>query len=444
MAKILEIITNIKLFLNSQETIDKYRNSKEDFTRSSKLGFTNTALLGIQLMKGSLSSDIYNVLTYNDLSDVTKSAYSQSRYKISNKIYTKMNNIFINSLYEKSESLSSEDLGNYLYIKKYRGYKIHAIDGSKLTLPNTNVMKKAFGIQKGGGKVTKTETAMCLFMCCYDVLNHYITDCSLNTLATGELTVAKKGVQSLDSEAITIFDRAYASMFFCYLLQKYDKPFIIRVKVSFNKVVKAFVASDKTDSIVTFESDKSEEFDGEIMPKGTKIQVRLVKIALPNGQTEVLMTSLFDTNTFSIATLDELYQMRWGIETTFDRLKNQLLLTCFTGLKPEAIYQDVFATVFVHNLQQAIVNEAQVIVNEATTKCKDEYQVNNNVAAGILKNKIMKLFLSKEPKEILEELIRIFAQNRLAKKKSKTPQKRIKSIAKRRNLTTQANFRRAC
>ena len=44
-------------------------------------------------------------------------------------------------------------------------------------------------------------------MCCYDVLNHYITDCSLNTLATGELTVAKKGVQSLDSEAITIFAR---------------------------------------------------------------------------------------------------------------------------------------------------------------------------------------------------------------------------------------------
>jgi hypothetical protein len=36
----------------------------------------------MSLLKGSLASDIYNTLTNNDLLHITKSAYSQGRYKI--------------------------------------------------------------------------------------------------------------------------------------------------------------------------------------------------------------------------------------------------------------------------------------------------------------------------------------------------------------------------
>jgi hypothetical protein len=224
---------------------------------------------------------------------------------------------------------------------------------------------------------------------------------------------------------------------------KYNKPFIIRAKLGFNNVVKDFVASDAMDSIVTFEASNDEIFGTETMKKGTKIQVRLVKIMLPNNKIEVLITSLFDTEIFHLNALNELYQMRWGIETAYDKLKNQLLIMCFSGLKPEAILQDVYATIFVHNLQQLFINQAQITVNEQTINCEHEYQVNTNVATGIFRHKIMGLFLAKRPKKIIQDLLRIFVKKRIPKIKNKKSQPRKKSIAKRRNLITYTNFKRA-
>jgi hypothetical protein len=443
VTKIEEIITAIKAELVKKSTIERYRVSEEYFTRNSKLGFYKTVLLGIQLMKGSLSVELHIVMDNNNLEEVTKSAYTQSRYKISSEIYLKVNAILLESVYKPDET---DMASSSLSVKRFLGYKIDAIDGTKVTLPNTEELRKHFGTQSGGSKTLKTETAMCLLMCRYDVLNHYIRQMEVSELGTGELSIAKSWAKSLDGEAITLFDRGFGSMFFCFLLQKHEKPFLIRVKLGFNKVVKAFVESDQNDSIVTFEAGEKESYGDETMPKGTKIQVRLVKIWLPNGKLEVLMTSLFDTELFSLDVLNKLYQLRWGIETAYDRLKNQLLLMCFSGLKVEAIYQDIYATIFVHNLQQLLVNEAQITVDETTTHCEHEYQVNNNVATGILKNKIMTLFLTHEPKQIVQKLITLFSKNREPKRLNrynKEPPKRAKSLAKRRNLVTQANFRRA-
>jgi Transposase DDE domain len=435
MTKIEKIVKELKCFIEESNTAEIYRKSTTDFTRESKLGFDKTILLGISRMTKSIDAEIYNLLTENGLDDVSKSAYTQSRYKIKSTVYVKLKDILLSNVYNLTDESP---------IVRFSGYKVHALDGSKLTLPNTKLLQTTFGTQRGGSKKVPSYTAMCLLMCSYDVLNHYIIHSEVSGIKTGEPSIAKRWVQKLDSQAITIFDRAYGSLFFCYLMYKYEKPFIIRVKLGFNKVVAAFVASQQTDSIVTFEAATQEIFEEQTMPKGTKIQVRLVKIILPNGDLEVLMTSLFDRKTFNLDSLNELYQLRWGIETAFDRLKNQMQIMCFSGLKPEAIYQDIHATIFVHNLQRLFVNNAQVIVNEETIHCKYPYQVNNNVVTGILKNKIMSLFLIQRPEKIIQELIKIFVKKRIPKIKNRPTVPRKKSIAKRRNIITQLNFKRAC
>jgi hypothetical protein len=61
---------------------------------------------------------------------------------------------------------------------------------------------------------------------------------------------------------------------------------------------------------------------------------------------------------------------------------------------------------FVYNLRQLLINEAQVIVNEQvkeSVKVKHEQkrsaaQINKNVALGVLKPQIIPLLLAKEPK----------------------------------------------
>lgn len=157
---------------------------------------------------------------------------------------------------------------------------------------------------------------------------------------------------------------------FAYMVQKNKPlggtPLVCRLKVSFNKVVKDFVAGNLTDTEVYFTIGKTEIFVNQVLStennsdlvsrvipdtcikKGEKVLVKLVKVILPSGEIEVLATNLMDKIVITVA---DLYRQRWGVETVIDSLKNQLLLLVFSGLKPEAILQDIYASMFVYNLR---------------------------------------------------------------------------------------------
>ncbi len=102
---------------------------------------------------------------------------------------------------------------------------------------------------------------------------------------------------------------------------------------------------------------------------------------------------------------------------------------------------------FVYNLRQLLINEAQLLVNEQVNKNKrpdkHEQKVNKNVALGVLKTKIITLFLVEEPAQIIEELVLFFAKNKIPVVPNKPMPKRQKSLAKRRNLVIQKNYKKA-
>lgn len=443
MAKVAQIIESLKEYLEGKTTLETYRNVPSNFSRESVLNFPTTALLGISLLKGNLSGEVYNILSSNDLPVRTDSAYSQARYKIKPSFYLGWNNCLLKNIYSLDNELVTE---NYAPLKRWRGYSIEAIDGSKLTLPQLDALAKEFGKHKSGTKKMVVYTVMALLLCRCDVLNNYIVQSELLPLTTGEINACKPWIGGLNSEAITLFDRGFASLFMFHLLTKHKKPFVMRIKVGFNNEVKAFMASEAKDSIITFRANRSESIDYEgfgsdTLEKGDMVSVRLVKVRLPNGEIEVLATSFLDAQTMSIADLGELYALRWGVETAFDRLKNQLLIMCFSGIKPDAIYQDVYATIFVYNLQQLLANQAQVIVNEHNNKTKLDYAVNNSTAIAILKPRIFAIFRDTQPDKIIDKLINAMSKNTEAIRKNRPPKPRRKSIAKRRNLVTQHNFK---
>ena len=116
---------------------------------------------------------------------------------------------------------------------------------------------------------------------------------------------------------------------------------------------------------------------------------------------------------------------------------------CFMrhGLKPEAIYQEIYATIFVHNLQKVFINEAQNTVNELTINCENEYIVNQNVTTDVFIYKFFPLSQAKKMDKIIKKLLRIIAKT-LAKSKIKTTHPRKNPFTKRRNLVTQLNYKR--
>lgn len=445
-AKITSIIATLKEFLELESTKTQFRVSERDFSRNSgKLDFSKYALLGVSLLKNSLASEVFNILTTNDLAYISKSASSQGRYKISSSFYQKWSELLVESV--RSSGLASAT---------WRGYGLEAVDGTSVVLPQTQALAKEFGVHKSHN----SAVVMAKYLVRVDLLNKYLLQTEVFATTKHEITILKESLWRLSTQAITLFDRGFANAsIFAYMMQ-HQKPFVCRLKVGFNQVVKDFVASADTDRVVTFITGATETFVNEAVSegttpktvpdteikKGTSVSLRLVKIILPTGGIEVLATHLMDSQAITTADLGELYRQRWGVETCIDEMKNQFLCMLYSGLKPEAILQDSYATMFVYNLRRLLMNEAQNRVNEDMKESKraiHPQQINQNVALGVLKPKIMTLFLTHQPQRIIAELITFFTQNKMPIIKEKKKPERKPSFAKRRNLVIQKNYKKA-
>lgn len=460
--KVLEIIEKLNFFLLCESTKLNFRSNAQDFSRQSgKLGFSFYVLLCISLLKNSLAIELYNLLTINDLSPISKSAYSQGRYKIQAKFYQVWNNLLVNLVYQAS----SVERSVWLDLKKWRGYFLEAIDGTSLVLPQTKELGNYFGLHKSGTKKKTVTTCMAKCLLRVDLLNDYVLQSEVFKTTASEINTCKTWLWQLNCNSINIFDRGFGNAaIFAYLVQN-NKPFVCRLKVSFNKVVKDFMAGNLTDTEVYFTIGKTETFvnqalstendtdlETKLIPdtwikKGTTVLVRLVKVVLPSGEIEVLATNLMDKAVITVADLADLYRQRWGVETVIDSLKNQLLMMVFSGLKPEAILQEIYASMFVYNFRNLLINQAQELVNEqvkeSTRPIKYEQKVNKNVALGVLKTRIITLFLVEDPEQIIKELVLFFAKNKIPVVPNKPMPKRQKSLAKKRNLVVQNNYRKA-
>lgn len=143
----------------------------------------------------------------------------------------------------------------------------------------------------------------------------------------------------------------------------------------------------------------------------TTIRIRMIKIVLETGETEVLLTNLCDQEKYKREIFKTLYFMRWKIETSYNQDKNVLQLGEFSGHSLWSIEQDFYAATFVSNLQSIIEKQCESHLKNKNKIRKHDYQINRTLSIGSMKNKITALFLTKEPKIVLLELQNLFERH---------------------------------
>ena len=108
------------------------------------------------------------------------------------------------------------------------------------------------------------------------------------------------------------------------------------------------------------------------------LSFRIVRFPISDDSYEVLLTNL-NRHDFSIENLKEIYNLRWGIETSFRELKYAIGLTSFHARKVDYIKQEVFARLLLYNYCELITTHVIVqMKNKDKTK-----QVNFTVAIYI-------------------------------------------------------------
>ena len=77
---------------------------------------------------------------------------------------------------------------------------------------------------------------------------------------------------------------------------------------------------------------------------GTQLTLCVIQLTLPTGATEILVTNV-SADELPYDIIQEMYHLRWGVETHFDVVKHRCEIANFSGILPPAILQEHHATV---------------------------------------------------------------------------------------------------
>ena len=370
-----DFFQEMNTLLTSSEFIEQHRVNNSAFSRTRKLAFTDIIHFLLTLPQKSLSISLGEFFENMNLpfNKVSKQAFSKARQKIESNA---LKHLF---------SLTTDIDRFYNDIKTWRGYRILAIDGTLIQLPNTPENKDYFGssLNQFGGVAQARSSAL------YDVLNDLIIDVLFENRGIGEKPQAEKLISSfIQTEGfkkhknIIIFDRGYSSRKIYRLFEENEGYFVMRSGQK-NGVLKVISQAPLGDHIIEYEWEKKVS------------KVRVVKFPLDTGEIETIATNIFSID-FTEDDFKELYFLRWGIETKYKEIKSTLKIENFTGDKPVCVEQDFYANMLISNICSVIKSETDEIIKEDLVEknSKANYQTNRRLLIYRVARKIITLIES--------------------------------------------------
>lgn len=240
----------------------------------------------------------------------------------------------------------------------------------------------------------------------YDLQMHTYTDALIQPVHFKDeyrafCSMVDRYVVVLGQKIIFIGDRGYCSYNnMAHVLEK-GQYFLFRTKDIHSKgLIRGFAFPDEECFDITVDvtlvrshSKKLPEITGykRFVDKATsfdfieygsldtyKLSFRIVRFELSDGSYECIVTNL-PADEFPPERIKEIYFTRWGIETSFRKLKYTIGLSNFHAYKPEYIKQEIWAKLIAYNITEILVSHTVVSQKET----KHEYKVNFSVAAHV-------------------------------------------------------------
>lgn len=400
----IRIISELKHFLEETSQMHSKRStyslSPKDFTRTRKLDFKTLSLLILHSLKRSLSVELQDFFGHIGKESCTKQAFSEQRGKLKPSFLEDWNALLVKSFYSNNTSIP----------KRWKGMLLWSIDGSTTPLPNSKELREKFGCPGSRQGQSNPAARICVL---YDVMNHIAIKGLLQPYVESEEKVVLDVLKGSElSQSLLLFDRGYPSYWLMYCLIDKQTHFVMRVPSNANNTVKAFIDSDLSD--ITVDIYPSYKSMAQLRQMGIRIsqtapvKVRYVKVMLNTGEVEVLATNLYDSSSYTIADLKEVYIMRWGIETFYGYVKEELQLGQFSGIRDICIRQDFAANLFLFNLQSLIEKQCEPYIEKVCKTRMYKYKVNKNISWASMKYRVVKLFLFRNTSSVLMELQHLF------------------------------------
>ena len=326
---------------------------------------------------------------------VTKGAFTQARAKLNHEAFIELNANVNNTFYSEAPYLV------------WHNMRLLSADGTRLVLPKHKSVVAEFG-EHGFGPNADSERSLALGSLLYDCLNLLTLDAQIAPYASSERELLYKHLDKVCKGDLLLLDRGYPSIALLFLLSAKGVEFCVRMKEDWWLTVKDFKDSGAKQRTVTYTLPKKDKglLKGYPEMHRREISVRLVRVDLDNGVTEILCTSLLDAEKYTYDDIVELYHFRWNVEEGYKLYKARVELENFSGKTALAVKQDFFAKVFIMSLCAVLAFplDEKVKKESASTGNKHKQKINRTNAISMLRNISVALLL----KQMVKKAIKAF------------------------------------
>lgn len=363
-------------------------NPKKDLSRNKKLPADK--LISFLVSEGS-SSTKNELLDFFDMDVLapSASAFNQQRAKLKPDALEAVFKLF-------NSSVNS--------LEKTSGYRFLAADGSTFTFfSKPSFASSEYYVSEGHSAKGFYSMHLNAF---YDLDRHTYTDALIQPVHNKDefrafCDIVDRHEILPDTKNIFIGDRGYCSYNnMAHVIEK-GQYFLFRTKdihskglvsrfdfpgdESFDITVKVTLVRNHSKKLIPTEGymrfvDKATSFD--FITYGSKdtyeLSFRIVRFPLSDSSYECIVTNL-PIHEFPADRIKNVYFSRWGIESSFRKLKYSIGLSNFHAYKPNYIKQEIWAKLLTYNITEILINH--VVVKQKETK--HTYKVNFSVAAHI-------------------------------------------------------------
>jgi hypothetical protein len=387
--------------------------TEEAFTRIRSLTFGVVLVMVLRKSVKSLQNVVNEVMSWLGVDTVTASAYSQARYKLKHTAFIELNRkAVVETMYRDAD------------YRTFWGFRILAVDGSKLRLPDSESVYKEFGtIAYSNGKPEEGgKHPYALASTLIDVLNRVSLDALLGRAEAYEVDLAAFHLVHTRQGDLLLLDRNYPSYRFLGELIQSGRAFAIRCSAASFETARRMHKGEGADSQIVTLTPCAEQAPliRSLGLPGT-FTVRFVRVLLNTGEIEILVTSLLEEAIYPNAGFRELYYLRWGVETFYGLIKTRLELENFSGTGAEAVRQDFHSTVYLCGLESLLTDSAQAQLDAKETS--QPQKVNRAVSFNAIKNEALSLLLLSdlEVKPLLKKLTALFLTNPCSERNKRNP-----------------------
>jgi len=353
---------------------------------------------------------------------VSKQDYLRQRQKLNPEVFKVLNGNYLRRFYDGKEA------------QKWHGYLVMAVDGSRAEIPNSEENRQVYGESENKyGKAVARANISAL----HDVFNRFVLDIGIHHYRDSEIAEAKKHIKALKEitggqPALIMFDRNYASLEFVDFLEKTGVKYLIRLHKGDYEAEQSGMKSKDEEVKLEYTKGRLRQLKKKSprraaeLEKRQSVKVRIIRTVFDNGERAAFMTNMSEG---SAGEIKRLYRKRWSIEKKYHALKNKLKFESVTGKASIYVKQDFWAQMLVSNIVQDLINGAEYhAVKKAKKKrLKYEVRVNENIAIGLFKEKLIRLAVEEDDRQKAEMYRQLIADM----EKNIVPVRKLKSAPRK-------------